>query len=290
MGRSLTTGAALALAGCLLGGCMLATPTTGLCLTQSCRDFEAQRTALAAPTVPDQSHKAPDFELAYPGYWGLLGTPVRSEAGQEEARPLVDQTDQTGFSTLRVAVGRSIPLAEGGSVAESLRVLTINRALAPGTPPASSLEELTRLSTRQNFQDSAEVVEAPARLSNLPGYQVSVVGLPRGGGALAMRMVARAATHRGRGYIVRLSVPEVRYSAASSEYDRIFDGFKLLDADPTYPLPAPTPAASGTLPAASPAPTATTTPAVAGSATTRRVQVGYTETRPTSEENPCPAR
>jgi hypothetical protein len=268
MGSSLTTGAALALAGCLLGGCMLATPTTGLCLTQSCREFESQRTALVAPAVQDQNHKAPDFELVYPGYWGLLGTPVRTEAGQEEARPLVDQTDPTGFSTLRVAVGRSIPLAEGGSVAESLRVLTINRALAPGTPPASSLEELTRLSTRQNFQDSAEIVEAPARLSNLPGYQVSVVGLPRGGGALAMRMVARAATHRGRGYIVRLSVPEVRYSAASSEYDRIFDGFKLLDADPTYPIPAepaPSAAASGTLPAASPAPTPA--PAVAGSAT-----------------------
>ncbi|MEB3330639.1 MAG: hypothetical protein VKQ33_15545 [Candidatus Sericytochromatia bacterium] len=269
MAHLLLTSATLALTGCLLSGCLLATPATGLCLTEACQAFEAQRAALAAPEPPPERYSAPDFELIYPGEWGQLGTPVRTEAGQEEVRPLLDQTDPTGFSTLRVAVGRSIPLEEGGAVAESLRVLTINRALTPGAPPASSLEELTRLSTRQNFQDPAEVVEAPARLSNLPGYQVSVVGLPRGGGSLAMRMVARATTHRGRGYIVRLSVPEVRYTAAASLYDRVFDGFTLLDGDPTYPLPAePAPAAtaSDTTPLAPPSPAASSTPAVGGPA------------------------
>jgi hypothetical protein len=267
MRRTHTPALLLTLAGGLLHGCMLATPPTGLCLTAACRDFEAKRTAQAAPTPQDQSHKAPDFELVYPGYWGMMGTAARNEAGQDVVQPLLDQTDQNGFSTLRISVGRAIPVAEGGSVAESLLVITINRPLTPGTPPAASLEELTRLTTRQVFQDAAELVEGPAKLAGLPGYQVSVVGLPRAGGTLAMRMVTRAVTHRNRGYIVRLSVPEVRYAAAASEYDRVFSGFTLLDGDPVYPLPAApaavasgpispteTGAATATLPPASPSP------------------------------------
>lgn len=249
-----------------VAGCLALTPATGLCLgtltgkETSCRQFDAQRAEMAArpPQNSPQRHEASDFELVYPGPWGPLSSLKVNEAGQEERHAVLDQTDAAGFSTLRVAVGRSIPLDTGGAVSEGLRVITVNR-LDP-TDRDAALADVTRRSLRQNFAGVPEVRESEALLSGATAYQVVMVGTSPNGGPVT-RHVARARVHRDRGYIVMLSVPDAYWAQATATYERLFDGFRLRDADPPYPLPPLTAEASGSLrPSAPPVATASLKP------------------------------
>lgn len=237
-------------------GCILFTPPTGICLgeTSPCRSLENERAAAAKESapLPDQRHEAPDFAVAFPGSWGILSGPSRTGSGEEKPEPILDQTDPTGLSTLRIAVGRSIPLQGGGAVSEGLRVITVNQLLADEQTPEAALSSLMRRSLEQNFTGEPEIFESQATLGGQPAYQVVMIGTGTLGGP-SMRFLARSRFHRGRGYIVMLSVPEEFYSRANLVYDRILDGLEWRDADPTYPLPletSPNPLATGSMPPA----------------------------------------
>lgn len=222
----------------LLGGCVFLTPPTGVCLGSACRELDTQRAqaAQASQPAPPKEHEAPDFKLTYPGEWGLLSGPAPGAQGTEKLEPVLDQTDPSGVSTLRIAVGRAIPLDGGGAVSEGLRIITINQGMSDTPEAGVALAILTRRSLAQNFSGEPEVFESEAPLGGKPAYQVVMVGVGTLGGP-AMRYIARAGTHRSRGYIVMLTVPDVLYTGGKITYDRILDGFEWRDGDPTYPLP-----------------------------------------------------
>jgi hypothetical protein len=274
---ALARGAVALLLAPVVGGCMYLTPATGVCVTDACRSFDATRAAAAAaaaaatPAPQAQVYEAPDFKLTFPGVWGAL-----SASTPEGPVPLIDQTESTGASTLRVGVGGLIQLEGDRSTSEGIRVITLNKGLDPGGDEQKSkdaMADITRRSIVQNFEGTPEIMEGSVSLAGKPAYQVSMVGTGKGL-PVAMRHIARAVLHRGRGYIVMLSTVEARYAEAPAVYDGLFDGFELKDADPTYTLPtpgpsgSPTPGASGSPtpgPSGSPAPAASGSPAPSAS-------------------------
>lgn len=264
----------------MTGGCMFFTPATGVCVAGPCQSFEQQRKEVAA-AVAEQAGQAPapqplqyrttDFELIFPGIWGELSiTTTDKETGKETTSPLRDQTEASGVSTLRIAVGGLVPTAEGQTASEGIRVITLNTGFDPADPTKAqaAIADITRRSIAASFEGSPEVAEATAALGGKQAYQVSMTGrsvAKTPGTGVALRVIARAALHRNRGYIVMLSTLEERYAPAKSAYEGLFEGFKLLEADPTYTIPSPGPSPTGT-PAGSPSPAASPTATPAGSA------------------------
>ncbi len=259
----------------MTGGCMFFTPPTGVCVGESCKTFEKARDEVAAavaaqanqPPAPQPlQYRTTDFELVFPGIWGELSITTKDEAGKETTSPLRDQTEASGVSTLRIAVGGLIPTEEGQAASEGIRVITLNTGLdtADTAKAEAALADITRRSIAASFEGTPEVAEADAQLGGKKAYQVSMKGRSLSknpGTGVVLRVIARAALHRGRGYIVMLSTTDARYTSAQGAYEGLFAGFKLLEADPTYTLPTPGPSPTGTPgPAAGPSGTPTGTP------------------------------
>lgn len=276
------------------GGCLFLTPPTGVCVTDECRKFEQARQAAAdaaaaaagqpAPGAPLQ-YRAPDFELTFPGIWGELALTTTDAQGQETTAPLRDQTEASGVSTLRIAVGGLVPTTGGQSASEGIRVITLNAGFDPANEAQAmaAIADIARRSIALSFEGTPEIAEAKAPLGGKPdAYQVSMLGKSKGS-AVDLRVIARATLHRKRGYIVLLSTLESRYSQATAAYDGLFDGFKLLEADPTYVIPSPAPAASGS-PGASPAPGTSPAPGASPAPTAS----GVPSTGPSATPSPAP--
>ena len=233
----------------LLSGCVFLTPPTGICAGIACRDLESKRAEEAAKAaaaeqarepLPLKRYEAPDFALSYRGEWEPAATRIEREDGTEALEPIFDQTDPTGLSTLRIAVGIALPLEGGGSVSEGLRVLTINQGLDATTGAEEALANLTRRSLAPNFEGEPEVIESQAKLGDKDAYQVVMVGAGPSGG-LPMRSIARARIHQGRGYIILLTVPDILYTRDNLTYDRVLNSFEWRTGDPPYPLPSAPP-------------------------------------------------
>ena len=266
-------------------GCIFFTPPTGVCVAEPCKTFEQTRADAAAAaaasagqtTAAPLQYRAPDFELVFPGIWGELSLTTTDPEGKETTAPLRDQTEASGVSTLRIAVGGLVQTPEGQSASEGIRVITLNSGFDPedAEKAQAAIADITRRSIAASFEGTPEIAEATATLGGKPAYQVSMLGKSRGSG-IDLRVTARAVLHRGRAYIVLLSTLEARYSQAKDAYDGLFEGFKLLEGDPDYPLPSPaptgspSPAASGSpgptaSPTASPAPQPTGSPSASAS-------------------------
>lgn len=235
---------------CLLSGCVFLTPPTGVCLGAACQDLELKRAQAATEAeqaaqqrepLPLKRYEAPDFALSYRGEWEPAAKRIEQPDGTEALEPIFDETDPTGLSTLRIAVGVALPLQGGGSVSEGLRVLTINQGLGDSADAEAALANLTKRSIAQNFAGEPEVIESQAKLGNRDAYQVVMVGAGPSGG-LPMRSIARALTHQGRGYIILLTVPDILYTRDNLTYDRVLDSFEWRAGAPPYPLPSAPPA------------------------------------------------
>lgn len=287
----------------MTSGCMFITPTTGLCVGDFCKTFEASRTEVATalanqPAAPQPlQYRTTDFELTFPGIWGELTLTTQDEAGKPVTVPLRDQTEASGLSTLRIAVGGLVPAEEGRTVSEGIRVITLNSGFDASDPAKAeaSVADIARRSIAASFEGTPEIAEAKAKLGGKDAYQVSMLGRslvrdqagqPVAGAGVPLRVVARAVMHRAKAYIVMLSTPEARYGSAKDAYDGLFEGFKLLDADPTYviPSPAPSPAGSG-----SPAPAASGSPAPGASGAPSPAASGSPSASPSPAGSPSPA-
>lgn len=291
-------GAIVALGSASLAGCMYFTPATGICLTQSCRDFDKERTANAAlaQTAANQTPEPPniieaaDFKLITSGAWRIALKPTGKldAQGQPEGEPRLDDSDPNGGLTFRVAYRRAIQAAEGLVVSEGISVETFNRGFS-GDPQKdlADLADATRQSMSTLFGAEPKVEEVESTLGNKPGRLINMVGpaaLPAAApgapgapsaapvAAPAIRALGRCAMHRGRGYVVVVRTLDSLYERAAAVYDGLFIGFEFIDADPVYPLPSalPSGAPSGgpsALPSALPAGVASAGPSAAPSGT-----------------------